>query len=92
MKSSFTLPVLVGLYKFRTLTSYHTWSVKLAVAITFIAYVLLFSEWSAWPFRFAAVACLYAASEEIAITLLMRHEHVDVRSVWQAIEYNRKDR
>lgn len=88
---SFTLPVVIGLIKFRTLTSYHTWSVKLAVAITFIGYILLFSDLLSWPFRLAALMCTYAAIEEIAITLLMRYEHVDVRSVWQAIDYNRTD-
>lgn len=89
---SFTLPVLIGIIKFRTLTSYHTWSVKLAVAVTFIAYILLFTDLFAWPFWLAAVICLYAALEEIAITMLMRHEHVDVRSVWQALEYSKNDR
>lgn len=87
--ASFTLPVAIGLIKFRTLTSYHTWGVKLAVAITFIAYILLFTDLMAWPFRLAAVVCVYAAVEEIAITLLMHNEQVDVRSVWQAIEYRR---
>jgi len=40
----------------------------------------------------AALFCLYAALEEIAITLLIHHEHVDVRSVWQAIRYRRENR
>lgn len=87
--ASFTLPVIVGLIKLRTLTSYHTWSVKLAVAVTFIGYILLFAEISYWPFRLAAVLCIYAAVEEIAITLLMKHERVDVRSVWSALKNNK---
>jgi len=86
---SFTLPVAVGLIKLRTVTSYHTWSVKLAVVVTFIAYILLFTDLFSWPFRLAAVICVYAAIEEIAITCLMRHERVDVRSVWQALKYRK---
>ncbi len=89
---SFTLPALIGFIKFRRFTSYHTWSVKLAVLVTVISYILLFSGLLDWPFRLAAVFCLYAAIEEIAITLLIHHEHVDVRTVWQALKYNRKNR
>ena len=89
---SFTLPALIGFIKFRRFTSYHTWSVKLAVVITVVAYILLFTGLLDWPFRVAAVFCLYAALEEIAITLLIHHEHVDVRTVWQALRYNRESR
>ncbi len=88
----FTLPALIGFIKFRRFTSYHTWSVKLAVAVTIISYVLLFSGLLDWPFRVAALFCLYAAIEEIAITLLIHHEHVDVRTVWQALRYRRENR
>lgn len=89
---SFTLPALLGLIKFHTFTSYHTWSVKLAVAITVVSYILLFSGLLDWPFRIAALFCLYAAIEEIAITLLIHHEHIDVRTVWQALKYKRENR
>jgi len=87
----FTLPALIGFIKFRRFTSYHTWSVKLAVAVTVLSYILLFSGLLDWPFRVAALFCLYAAIEEIAITLLIHHEHVDVRTVWQALKYNREN-
>lgn len=85
---SFTLPTMLGFIKFHRFTSYHTWSVKLAVFVTVISYILLFTGLFDWPFRLAAVFCLYAAIEEIAITLLMQREHVDVRTVWQALKYN----
>jgi len=88
----FTLPTVIGFIKFRTFTSYHTWGVKLAVAITIVSYILLFSGLLDWPFRIAALFCLYAAIEEIAITLLIRHEHVDVRTAWQALKYRRENR
>jgi cardiolipin synthase len=88
---SITSPVIVGLLKFRTITSYHTWTVKVAVVVTFIGYILLFAGWVDWPFRVAAVFCAVAALEEIAITLLIRQEHVDVRTVWAALKYNKED-
>ena len=81
---SFTLPVLIGLIKFKVLTSYHTWSVKLAVAVTIVSYLLLFSGWLNWPFRLAALVCTYAAIEEILISLILRREHVDIRTLAQA--------
>ena len=89
---SFILPAIIGFIKFQRFTSYHTWSVKLAVFVTVISYVLLFAGLLDWPFRVAAVFCLYAAIEEIAITMLVHHEHVDVRTVWQALRYNRENR
>ena len=89
---SFTLPSLIGFIKFQQFTSYHTWGVKLAVFVTVVAYLLVFTGLLDWPLRVAAVFCLYAAIEEIAITLLIHHEHVDVRSVWQALKYNRENK
>ena len=88
--ASFTLPVVLGLIKFRTLTSYHTWAVKLAVLLTFIGYVLLFAEMLDWPFRLAALVCAYAGIEEIAITLLVREPRVDVRSLRHALRTQRR--
>jgi len=88
---SITAPVIVGLIKFKTITSYHTWTVKVAVVVTFVGYILLFAGWLDWPFRVAAVFCAVAALEEIAITLLIHHEHVDVRTVWAALKYNKED-
>ena len=89
---SFILPAIIGYIKFHRFTSYHTWAVKLAVAVTIISYVLLFTGLMDWPFRVAAVLCLYAGIEEIAITMLIRHEHVDVRSFRQALRYHRDNR
>jgi CDP-diacylglycerol--glycerol-3-phosphate 3-phosphatidyltransferase len=86
---SLILPVIVGFIKFHSVISYHTWSVKLAVAITVLSYILLFTGLLDWPFRIAALVCLYAAIEEIAITMLIHHELVDVRTVWQALERKR---
>jgi len=86
---SFTLPTVIGFIKFRRFTSYHTWSVKIAVAVTIIGYILLFTGLADWPFRIAAFFCLYSAIEEIAITLLSEHEHVDVRSLFQILKQRR---
>lgn len=86
---SFTLPVAIGLIRFKVLTSYHTWSVKLAVGVTVIAYVLLFSGVVEWLFKLAAMICAYAAIEEIAISFILNHPHVDVRTIWHALRVNK---
>lgn len=83
--TSFTLPVIVSLVKFHAISSYHTWSVKLAVALTITGYVLLFSAQITWIMDIAILFCLYAAAEEIMITLLLPQKRVDVRTVWQAL-------
>lgn len=86
MISCFTLPVFIGLIKFKTWTSYHTISAKLAVFVSIIAYVLLFTGLVDWPFKVAVIFCLYAALEQTLITLLCHQERiVDVKSIWHAI-------
>jgi len=86
---SLIMPVLIGFLKFGVFTSYHTWSVKLAVAVTIVSYVLLFSGWLDWPFRVAVVVCLYAAIEETGITFILKHERADVRTIFHAIKLSR---
>ena len=81
---SFVLPALIGLLKFRELTGYHTWSVKLAVFVTFIGYFLLYTGSATWPFVLASLLCVIAGAEEILITLVLRHERTDVRSLLAA--------
>ncbi len=88
---SIIAPIIAGLIKFKRITSYHTWLVKVAVVVTFAGYILLFAGWLDWPFRVAAVFSALAATEEVAITLLSHHEHVDVRSVWTALKYNKQE-
>ena len=87
---SFVVPALIGLIKFRAFTSYHTQSVKLAVFITFLGYLLLFTGFNSMLFKIAAVACAIAAVEEIIITFLMRDQHVDVRNIKRAWRYHQR--
>jgi len=84
---SFTVPVIIGLIKFHKITSYHTWSVKLAVLVTVISYVIVFTDLMRWPLYVAAAFSCFAAIEEIAITIILKHERADVRSIWHALKY-----
>jgi cardiolipin synthase (CMP-forming) len=78
---SFVLPVCAGLVKFGRLTSYHTWSVKIAVLATYTGYFVLYTDIAHWPFVLASWLCVIAGSEEILITLLLRRPETDVRSL-----------
>lgn len=89
---SFLLPALFGLIKFGRLTGYHTWAVKLAVFTTFVGYVALYAEIASWPFVVASILCVYAGSEEILITLVLREERTDVRSLLRAFEIRRSEK
>ncbi|MCP4387476.1 MAG: CDP-alcohol phosphatidyltransferase family protein [Gammaproteobacteria bacterium] len=81
---SFLLPALVGLVRFGKLTGYHTWSVKVAVFVTFVGYISLYAELAVWPFILAAVLGVIAGLEEILITFILREERTDVRSIFAA--------
>ena len=84
--ASCLLPALVGFFKFGRFTSYHTWAVKIAAASMGLTLYVLFLGGPAWPFRAAAVICLAAAIEEIAITLLLPEPESNLRSVWDVLK------
>lgn len=89
---SFTLPVLIGLIKFKKFTSYHTISVKIAVGVTVAAYILVFTGLLSWPFIVAAMCCLYAGVEQILITLISHQEKtVDIKSIWHVLKEKRNN-
>ena len=88
---SFLLPALVGLVKFGKLTGYHTWTVKVAVLATFVGYVALYADLASWPFIVASILCVIAGTEEILITLILREERTDVRSIRAAWQIKNSD-
>jgi len=88
---SFVLPALAGLAKFGKITGYHTWAVKLAVFVTFVGYISLYGGLASWPFVVASILCVIAGSEEILITLTLREERTDVRSLLSALEIRRRE-
>jgi CDP-diacylglycerol--glycerol-3-phosphate 3-phosphatidyltransferase len=89
---SFLLPALAGLIRFGKLTGYHTWSVKLAVFVTFVGYISLYAELAAWPFMLAAVLAVISGLEEILITLTLPEERTDVRSIFAALRLRKRTR
>jgi CDP-diacylglycerol--glycerol-3-phosphate 3-phosphatidyltransferase len=86
MLASCLLPAIVGFSKFGCFTSYHTWGVKIAAASMGLSLYVLFFGGSAIPFRVAAIICILAALEEIALTLLLSESESNVRSVWYILK------
>ena len=84
--ASCLLPAFAGFSKFGRFTSYHTWGVKIAAASMGLTLYVLFLGGPVWPFRLAAVICILAALEEIALTLLLSEPESNVRSVWDVLK------
>jgi CDP-diacylglycerol--glycerol-3-phosphate 3-phosphatidyltransferase len=83
--ASTILPPVLGYSKFRTATSYHTWAAKLAALLVGGSVILLFAGWSPWLFRLATPVSIYAALEEIAITVVLPKSRSNVRSFWYIV-------
>lgn len=89
--ASCLLPAIAGFWKFGSFTSYHTWGVKIAAAAMGLTLYVLFLGGPAWPFRVAAVICILAAIEEIALTLLLSEPESNVRSVWDVLKRSERN-
>lgn len=83
--ASILLPLLAGLIKFRSTTSYHTSLVKLAAICTTLSSLLLFLQITPMPFRVSTVLCLLAGMEEVLITRALREPRSNVRSIWYVL-------
>ena len=86
---AFVAPTLIGLAKYRRITSYHTWGAKLC-AIVMGAGLLLFLGFDVpWLFRAAVILLLLSAIEEIAITAVLPQWRANVPSFFTALRIAR---
>jgi len=88
--ASCLLPAIAGFIKFGCFTSYHTWAVKLAAAAMGATLYVLFLGGPAWPFRVAAVICILAAIEEMALTIILPEPESNVRSIWNVLKRTKR--
>ena len=84
--TSIVLPVLTGLIKFKKLTSYHTWMVKLAAVSTAPTAIWVFIGGPALPFHIATAICVVAGLEEIVISIVLKEPYSDVRTLWHVLK------
>ena len=89
MAVSLYVPVIVGLVKYSRLTSYHTWTSRIAVLLVGISFVLFFLGSPKWPIEVAICLFLCARMEEIAITAILPEWEFNVPTLWHAISIER---
>lgn len=85
----YALPGMLALVRFHRLSSYHTWSAKLAVAVTALALFILFATGIGWPLHIGAPLALLAGLEQSAITLLASGARDDIPTLWHALRRHR---
>lgn len=86
----YALPGAIALIRFRRLSSYHTWSAKLAVAVTALALLVLFALEVSWPLYIGAPLALLAGLEQSAITLIAPGPRDELPSIVHALRADRE--
>jgi CDP-diacylglycerol--glycerol-3-phosphate 3-phosphatidyltransferase len=81
----FLIPATTASIKFDRYPSYHTWAVKIAAASIGLSLYPLFLADIAWPFHIAVVIYVFAAIEELAITLALKKLKSNVRTIWHVL-------
>ncbi len=87
--ASYVAAVLVGVLKFRQLTSYHTWGAKISAVLVGTAVFVFFANGPGWLFRIAMPFVVITNLEEIAMTLALAQPATNVPSLWHALKLRR---
>jgi CDP-diacylglycerol--glycerol-3-phosphate 3-phosphatidyltransferase len=86
---AYIIPITIGFFKFKKLTSYHTWMAKLSTVIIGPAVFMMFIFDLSLPFRVAAVIQTLSAIEEVFITLSLNDLQNNVQTLWHIKRLNR---
>ncbi len=81
--------VLVGILKFRRLTTYHTWGAKTSAVLVGAAVLVFFANGPGWLFRIVMPFVILTNLEEIAMTLTLPQLTANVPSLWHARKLRR---
>jgi len=82
--ATYLISTAAGFCKYRRWPSYHTRAAKTSWFFTGVAVVSLFSDWSLWPLRVAAVAVALTNFEAVMITVISPAWQTDVTSIYHA--------
>lgn len=85
----YALPGALALIRFRRLSSYHTWSAKLAVALSATGLFVLFAFDVAWTLHIGAPLALLAGLEQSMITLIAPGPRDELPSIVHALRARR---
>ncbi len=79
------VPTVLGMLRFRRLTSYHTWAAKAAGVALGAALLALFAWGAGAPLRLATVLVAISQLEELAITAVLPGWRADVPTLAHAL-------
>jgi len=88
---SYLASTLAGFWKYQRWPSYHTRAAKTSWFLTAVAVIALFTDWSVWPLRIAALAVTLTNLEALAITAISAQWRTDVTSIYHAWRDNSQD-
>src|SRR5690606_15157083 len=71
---------------------YHTWAAKAGMAGCALSMIPLLSGWSAMPFHLMVILLIYAAVEEVIISLLIPRHEGEMATVWHALRMRRRQK
>jgi len=83
------IPVILGHLKYSRLTSYHTWTTKLATIMIGCAALYVVTGGPILALEVAIPFYMFARIEEIAITTILPEWEHDVPSLWHALSMER---
>ena len=86
---AFLAPTLIGLLKFRRLTSYHTRAAKASAIVMGAGLLLYLGAGVVWLFQIAVLFLVLEAIEEIAITAVLPEWRANVPSIFAALRISR---
>ncbi len=82
----YLIPAILGLIKFGSYPSYHTWGVKVAAVSLGASLYPLFLADIAWPLQISVFIYTLAAIEEVAITFCLSQAQSNVKTIWHVLQ------
>ena len=87
--AAYLVPTIIGLLKYRRITSYHTWMSKLSAVLVGSSGFFMFATGVTSPFEWTVPVLVLAGAEEVALTLLLPEWRANVPSFWHALKDGR---
>jgi len=90
--ASFFGVIVFGFLRLGHPPCYHTWAAKAGMAGCALSMIPLLTGWSAVPFHLMVILLIYAAVEEVIISLLIPEYDGEMATVWHALRLRRARR
>ncbi len=90
--AAYLTPIIFGAFKYRRLTSYHTFAARLAAVLLSVTFFIVLATGTRWPFVAATCVLVLSAVEEMLITWMLPAWKANVASAWRAAQMAAADR